>query len=126
MTRMMKSIFTCCVAGVACGLAASGQSIPNLSPFPNASGMLATYSADGQPIDMTGPFFQALGTNGRSCSSCHQPAQGWTVSAAEVKARFDATGGMDPIFSTNDGSNCDHNIDTTTLDGRRKAYSLLT
>ena len=32
---------------------------------------------------------------------------------------------MDPIFRTNDGSNCDHNINTSTLDGRRQAYSLL-
>jgi hypothetical protein len=35
------------------------------------------------------------------------------------------TQGMDPIFRTNDGSNCDHNIDTSDVGGRRKAYSLL-
>ena len=77
------------------------------------------------PIDLTGPFFQSLGTNGRSCGSCHRPAQGWTISADEVKARFEMTQGLDPIFRTNDGSNCDHNIDTSTVQGRRKAYSLL-
>jgi hypothetical protein len=33
--------------------------------------------------------------------------------------------GLDPIFRTNDGSNCDHNIDTSTFQGRRQAYSLL-
>jgi cytochrome c peroxidase len=32
---------------------------------------------------------------------------------------------LDPIFRTNDGSVCDQNINTSTLDGRRKAYSLL-
>jgi hypothetical protein len=32
---------------------------------------------------------------------------------------------MDPIFRTNDGSNCDHDIDTSDVQGRRKAYSLL-
>jgi hypothetical protein len=42
-----------------------------------------------------------------------------------VTARFHATQRLDPIFRTNDGSNCDHNIDTSTLDGRRKAYGLL-
>jgi hypothetical protein len=42
-----------------------------------------------------------------------------------VKARFEATHGLDPIFSTNDGSNCDHNIDTSSVGGRRQAYSLL-
>jgi hypothetical protein len=42
-----------------------------------------------------------------------------------VKFRFEVTQGLDPIFRTNDGSNCDHNIDTSTVDGRRKTYSLL-
>ena len=107
------------------GLAASGQSLPNLYPFPNASGLLETYNAGNGPIDLTGPFFQSLGTNGRSCGSCHRPAQGWTISAGEVRARFEATRGQDPIFRTNDGSNCDHNIDTSTVGGRRRAYSLL-
>ena len=106
-------------------LAASGDSLPNLFRFLNPTGMLETYNAGGGPIDVTGPFFQSLGANGRSCGSCHRPAQGWTVSAAEVKARFQATQGLDPIFRTNDGSNCDHNIDTSTVEGRRRAYSLL-
>jgi hypothetical protein len=35
------------------------------------------------------------------------------------------TQGLDPIFRTNDGSNCDHDIDTSDVQGRRKAYSLL-
>jgi len=106
-------------------LAANGQSLPSLFPFPNGSGVLETYTAGGTPIDLTGPFFQSLGTNGRSCASCHRPAQGWGISADEVKARFEMTQGLDPIFRTNDGSNCDHNIDTSSVQGRRKAYSLL-
>ena len=108
------------------GVVANGQSLPNLYPFPNASGVLETYNAGGAAIDLGGPFFQSLGTNGRSCGSCHKPAQGWGISAAEVKTRFYLTQGLDPIFRTNDGSNCDHNIDTSTLGGRQKAYSLLT
>ena len=105
---------------------ATGQSLPNLFPFPNASGFAATYNTANQPIDLSGPFFESLGTNGRSCSTCHLPAQGWSISAPEVKARFEITQGLDPIFRPNDGSNCDRNIDTSTLAGRRKAYSLLT
>jgi hypothetical protein len=107
------------------GVAARGQSLPNLFPFPNASGLLETYNAGDRPIDLTGPFFQALGTNGRSCGSCHRPAQGWSISADEVRLRFELTQGLDPIFRTNDGSNCDHNIDTASTEARRKAYSLL-
>jgi hypothetical protein len=60
------------------GVAARGQSLPHLFPFPNAAGLLATYNAGDRPIDLTGPFFQALGTKGRSCGSCHRPAQGWS------------------------------------------------
>src|SRR5215471_16933878 len=104
---------------------ASGQTLPNLYPFPNAAGVLETYNAGGKPIDLSGPFFQSLGTNGRSCGSCHRPAQGWSISADEVKARFELTQGLDPIFRTNDGSNCDHNIDTSTVVARRRAYGLL-
>jgi hypothetical protein len=39
--------------------------------------------------------------------------------------RFELTQGLDPIFRTNDGSVCDHNIDTSTIGARRNAYRLL-
>ena len=108
------------------GLMAQAQSLPNLFPIPNASGLMETYNAGDKPIDLTGPFFQPLGTNGRSCGSCHRPAQGWSISAQEVQVRFELTQGLDPIFRTNDGSVCDHGIDTSTVAGRRQAYQLLT
>src|SRR5215475_8129640 len=104
---------------------AGSSSIPNLFPFQNPTGESTTFTSNGT-IDLTNPFFQELGTNGRTCGSCHQPDQGWTIAADKVQARFDATGGTDPIFRTNDGSNCDHDIDTSTLSGRAQAYSLLT
>ena len=99
--------------------------IQNLFPFPNPGGFAQTFTSNGA-IDLDNPFFQDLGTNGRRCVTCHMPDQGWTVTANKVRARFDATGGLDPIFRTNDGSNCDHNIDTSTVSGRAQAYSLLT
>jgi len=104
---------------------AAAQSLPNLLPLPNSNGLLETYNINNQPISLTGAFFQSLGTNGRSCSSCHLPAEGWSISPAEVQLRFLFTQGLDPIFRPNDGSNCDHNINTATLEGRREAYSLL-
>lgn len=98
--------------------------IPNMAGFPDPSGVLRTYSADGA-LDMSGPFFQNLGSNGRTCFTCHQVSDGMGLSAAHVQARFDASQGLDPIFRTNDGSNCDHNIDVSTVAGRSGAYSLL-
>jgi cytochrome c peroxidase len=113
------------IGGCWSGWGESGQSLPNRFPFPNETGVLETFNTADKPIDLTGPFFQSLGANGRSCASCHRPAQGWGISANEVKQRFELTQGLDPIFRTNDGSNCDQRIDTSTLAGRRAAYSLL-
>ncbi|HTB17633.1 MAG TPA: hypothetical protein VK708_05925 [Bryobacteraceae bacterium] len=114
-----------CMAALLTASSASPQSLPNLFPLPNGSGLLQTYNTNNAPISLKGAFFQSLGTNGRSCSSCHLPTEGWSVSAAEIQLRFLLTQGLDPIFRTNDGSNCDQNINTSTLEGRRKAYSLL-
>jgi len=99
--------------------------IPNGTFFANPGGASETYSTTGGGIDLTGPFFQSLGTNGRSCGSCHQPGDGMSVSAANVQQRFLQTQGLDPIFRTVDGSNCNHSIDVSTLAGRSAAYSLL-
>jgi cytochrome c peroxidase len=99
--------------------------IPNGVFFPNSGGASQTYSTANGGIDLTGPFFQSLGTNGRSCASCHQPSDGMSISAANVERRFGQTTGQDPIFRTVDGSNCDHSIDVSTLVGRSAAYSLL-
>ena len=98
--------------------------LPNPVSFPDPTGVIQTYSQTGS-IDMTGPFFQSLGTNGRSCSTCHRPAEGWAISADEVASRFELTQGTDPIFHTNDGSVCDQYIDTSTVDARRQAFRLL-
>ncbi|HLK19918.1 MAG TPA: hypothetical protein VKT81_13230 [Bryobacteraceae bacterium] len=96
----------------------------NLLAFPDPTGIIATYNQNGN-FDLNGPFFQSLGTNGRSCGSCHQPSDGMSISASHVELRFDFTLGLDPIFRTVDGSNCNHDINVSTLQGRRAAYSLL-
>src|SRR5512135_3282953 len=97
--------------------------LPNMLRFPNSSGFAATYSITGA-IDLANPFFQNLGTNGRACVSCHQPSDGWTVTPDHIQARFDATGGTDPIFRPNDGSNSP-DADVSTVEARRNAYSML-
>jgi cytochrome c peroxidase len=121
-----KALGGCVLAGaVTVGVVMADRGfIPNLFPFLNPSGVLKTFDTAGK-VDLTGPFFQSLGTNGRTCATCHQPSDAWSVSATNVALRFEATRGLDPISRTNDGSNCDHNIDVSTLEGRRHAYSLL-
>jgi hypothetical protein len=71
MSRKAGRAVVCAIGGLLTGLAASGQSLPDLFPLPNVSGFLETRNAGGGPIDLTGPFFQALGSNGRSCGTCH-------------------------------------------------------
>jgi len=97
--------------------------LPNMLPFPNPAGLAATVSSTGS-VDLTGPFFQSLGTNGRACVTCHQPSAGWTITPEHVQARFAETGGTDALFRTNDGSNCE-NADVDTLAARQTAFSLL-
>ncbi len=101
----------------------AGSNLPNLLAFNDPTGVFRTYSTAGS-IDQTNPFFQSLGTNGRSCGSCHQASDAWTVTPAHIQQRFDASQGTDPIFRPNDGSNCP-SADVSTVDARRQAYSML-
>lgn len=75
-------------------------------------------------FDTTGPFFQSLGTNGRSCATCHQASDAWGLSAAHAQAIFTATNGTDPLFRPVDGAVMP-TADTSTVEAKRAAYSLL-
>jgi hypothetical protein len=99
--------------------------IPNGTFFGNPGGASETYSTVAGGIDETGPFFQNMGTNGRTCASCHVPGEGMSISAAGVQQRFAITAGQDPIFRTVDGSNCNHGVDVSSRPGMMSAYSLL-
>ena len=94
-----------------------------LRPDPNSSGAAQTFSRAGR-IDTSNPFFQSLGTNGRSCASCHVQGEGWTITPQGLQRRFAATQGTDPIFRLNDGANSPH-ADVSTLQARERAYSML-
>lgn len=97
--------------------------LPRLRQFPNPSGIEATYAA-ATPIDPAHPFFQSLGTNGRSCGTCHDPAAGWSITPAFAQAAFVATGGTHPLFRPVDGANSP-NADVSTPEARLAAYSML-
>lgn len=97
--------------------------LPNMFSSTNAHGKDATYSTAGF-IDLTNPFFKSLGSNGRSCASCHIPSQGWTITPQGVQEIFDKTAGLDPIFRLVDGANSPA-ADVSTVEKRREAYSML-
>ena len=121
--RHLAISITALFAAGASGAADQDSSIPNMTPFANHAGFAATYSTAGK-VDLTGPFFQSLGTNGRACVTCHQPSVGWTITPANVQQRFALTGGTDPVFRTNDGSTSPL-ADVSTVEARRAAYSML-
>lgn len=101
----------------------------NNKKYRNHAGKHATYSTlapEGERVDTHNAFFDdSLGTNGRACVHCHMAEDGWGVSAANVKDRFEESCGTDPIFREVDGTNSNRPLDTSTLEAKRAAYSML-
>jgi len=87
------------------------------------SGILSTYTANHR-LNLDSAFFKSLGTNGRTCATCHRPADAWSVTPQHIQARFLVSAGRDPIFRPVDGANCP-SADVSTVENRRQAYSLL-
>ena len=83
-----------------------GRPLPAVLSYDNALGTLTVINAAGPAPTRGHPFFSPLGANGRACVSCHQPADGMSVSVTTLRERWAATGGKDPVFAAVDGSNC--------------------
>lgn len=69
------------------------------------TGTLGIFNANGR-TRTDGPFFQSLGTNGRSCATCHVAGQAFSFTAVGARERFEQTRGRDPLFAPVDGANC--------------------
>jgi hypothetical protein len=83
-----------------------GKTLPGRADYDDPLGKIGIL-IDGGPTPTAGhPFFTPLGSNGRACVTCHQPASGMSVSAASLQERWQATRGQDPVFAAIDGSNC--------------------
>ena len=128
MTSQRILAFCVCLVAVVAGLMVSGAG--NAAPpnsrqlvFRDSSGILRTITTE-PTLDLSNPFFQVLGTNDRSCATCHVAEQGWSFTPEGVQARFRTAGLDDPIFRNNDASNCEGAVAV----GRQEqsdAYSLL-
>lgn len=85
-----------------------GRNWPARLDYTNALGSVGVLRAGGA-LDTRGhPFFTPLGSNGRACITCHQPADGMSLAAETARERWAVTGGRDPLFAAVDGSNCPH------------------
>lgn len=95
------------IAGFGCVLSTAvvAATVPNLFPFPDKTGFVSTYVSKGS-FNESGPFFRSLGTNGRTCATCHVVSNAMGLSAAHAEQVYEATNGRDPLFSAVDGAVC--------------------
>jgi hypothetical protein len=97
-----------------------GTPILEFTPYENEFGTLGLLHASGR-LDTKGhPFFDPIGTNGRACVTCHQPADAMSLSVQSIRERWAATNGTDPLFAAVDGRNC-----PDLPAGDRAAHSLI-
>jgi len=76
-----------------------------LDLFADPTGFFDTLSVE-NGIDRRSAFFQSLGTNGRTCGTCHLPDQAFSLTAEGARETFLRTRGLDPLFAPVDGANC--------------------
>ena len=129
--RLLLAVAGLVISGfTACGGGAASQPGNSTPPPPStfqetssdASGTLETFSRT--QVDKSGPFFGELGTNNRTCNSCHVASDGWSISPVDLQQRFQSTQGKDPVFRVLDGANCP-SADVSTLAAATTAYSQL-
>ncbi len=82
--------------------------LPAFVEYGNAWGRIGLVNAEGALGTDGHPFFEALGSNGRGCVTCHQPADAMSLSLGTIQRRWQETEGRDPLFAAIDGSNCPH------------------
>lgn len=100
--------------------------IPQFLETVDPPGRLASYQPRGATATSGHAFFNSLGTNGRTCFSCHQPQSGWALTPADAMNIFNASNGNDPLFAPVDGANCpDVGAAAQTLDEKAAASSQL-
>src|SRR5215471_12299168 len=97
--------------------------IPKMEIDPDPNGAIASFQPNGPTITANNAFFQNLGTNGRTCFTCHQPQDGWSLSARHARERFLADPD-EPLFRLVDGATCPLD-DVSTYEKKQTAYRLL-
>ena len=73
-------------------------------------------------LDTTNPFFQELGTNGRSCNTCHLVDQGWSITTKKIRQLYNETDAQAPLFRAIDAANAP-TADISTPEARLTAFS---
>src|SRR5438034_2126954 len=85
---------------------ARGNPLAPSKDFDDSSGQLRLLNKSGEVQTKGPPFCTPLGSNGRSCVTCHQPTSAMSLSLDLIRLRWAETNGKDPLFAAIDGSNC--------------------
>jgi hypothetical protein len=116
-----------CVLIAGCGDLPGGEGATAealLAPRANAAGVADTFHTSGT-IDRSDPFFENLGTNGRTCETCHDARSAWTTSAEVMTELFESTAGTHPLFVSLHDSGTRPDAPTNTLNQKRDAFKTL-
>jgi hypothetical protein len=70
--------------------------LPQYQTDSDDEGSIGTYQPNGTTVTPSNAFFRNLGTNGRTCFTCHQPQNGWGLSSDSAQERF-AADPTDPL-----------------------------
>ena len=62
-------------------------------------GAIASFQPNGATLTSNNAFFKDMGTNGRTCFTCHQPQNGWGVSAKRCRGALREKCGYRSDFS---------------------------
>ena len=81
-------------------------SIPASLSFQNAAGTITSYQPNGATTTSNNGFFSPLGSNGRTCFTCHQPQDGWALTPQSVQTTYNLTHGNTPLFQAIDSAVC--------------------
>jgi cytochrome c peroxidase len=75
---------------------------PTLQETSDGPGQLESVSQGTFDAGASNGFFASLGSNGRTCNTCHLEGSGWTFTPADAQARAR----NDPLFAPIDGADC--------------------
>jgi cytochrome c peroxidase len=94
-----------------------------LEPTIDEAGFAESFHTSGA-IDRTNPFFQVLGTNGRSCATCHDSRTDWTMTPTLARILFLESDGTAPLFRQVDET-VRPDSDISTREAREDAFKML-
>jgi cytochrome c peroxidase len=100
----------------------NSKRVPNNLPIDSDGGKAATYSTNGF-LDFSSAFHTAQGSNGRDCTTCHAPEDGWGLRPQTAQRLFEESDGLHPLFNILDADY--PGADVSTVEARRQAYSML-